>query len=56
MVLPCANIHILLVYLKELDGKKIVQIASGQQHSLALDSTGWVFAHLCQAASIFTFK
>jgi alpha-tubulin suppressor-like RCC1 family protein len=52
MVLPCANIHTLSVYLKELDGKKIVQIASGQQHSLALDSTGWVFAHLCTSLPI----
>lgn len=31
------------VYVKELDGKKIVQIASGQQHSLALDDTGIVY-------------
>jgi alpha-tubulin suppressor-like RCC1 family protein len=32
-----------LVYIRELDGKEIVQIASGQQHSLALDSTGVVY-------------
>ncbi|KAF9524401.1 regulator of chromosome condensation 1/beta-lactamase-inhibitor protein II [Crepidotus variabilis] len=31
------------VYLKEMDGKKIVKIASGQQHSLALDDTGVVY-------------
>ncbi|KAF5362181.1 hypothetical protein D9756_002116 [Leucocoprinus leucothites] len=31
------------IYVKELDGKKIVQIASGQQHSLALDDTGVVY-------------
>ncbi|KAJ3517000.1 hypothetical protein NLJ89_g772 [Agrocybe chaxingu] len=31
------------VYVKELDGKKIVQIASGQQHSVALDDTGLVY-------------
>ena len=30
-----------LVYIKELDGKKVVQISSGQQHSLALDDTGY---------------
>ena len=30
------------VYIKELDGKNIVQITSGPQHSLALDSTGFV--------------
>lgn len=30
-----------VVYIKELDGKHIVQIASGQQHSLAVDSTGY---------------
>lgn len=28
------------VYVKELDGKNIVQIASGPQHSLAVDDTG----------------
>ncbi|KAF8885095.1 regulator of chromosome condensation 1/beta-lactamase-inhibitor protein II [Gymnopilus junonius] len=31
------------VYVKELDGKHIVKIVSGQQHSLALDSTGVVY-------------
>ncbi|KAF9456066.1 regulator of chromosome condensation 1/beta-lactamase-inhibitor protein II [Collybia nuda] len=31
------------IYIKELDGKEIVEIASGQQHSLALDSTGVVY-------------
>ncbi|KAH9479125.1 Protein RCC2-like protein [Psilocybe cubensis] len=31
------------VYVKELDGKKIVRIVSGQQHSLALDSAGVVY-------------
>lgn len=30
------------VYVKEMSGKKIVKIASGQQHSLALDETGFV--------------
>ena len=34
--------NLFLVYLKELDGKHIIDIASGQQHSLALDSTGFV--------------
>ena len=34
--------NVFLVYLKELDGKRIVDIVSGQQHSLALDSTGFV--------------
>lgn len=29
------------VYIKALDGKNIVQIASGQQHSIALDDTGY---------------
>jgi len=28
-------------YIKEFDGKKIIQIASGQQHSLALEETGY---------------
>ncbi|EDR07538.1 uncharacterized protein LACBIDRAFT_250496, partial [Laccaria bicolor S238N-H82] len=37
------DIEVQPVYLKELDGKKIVQIASGQQHTLALDSTGLVY-------------
>ncbi|GLB41420.1 putative regulator of chromosome condensation (RCC1) repeat [Lyophyllum shimeji] len=31
------------IYIKELDGKKIVQITSGQQHSLALDDAGVVY-------------
>ncbi|PFH46297.1 hypothetical protein AMATHDRAFT_51137 [Amanita thiersii Skay4041] len=31
------------IYIKELDGKKIVQIASGPQHSLAVDDTGVVY-------------
>lgn len=31
-----------VVYIKELDGKDIVDIVSGQQHSLALDSAGFV--------------
>lgn len=31
-----------VVYVKALDGKNIVQIASGQQHSIALDDTGYV--------------
>lgn len=31
------------VYVKEFDGKKIVQIASGQQHSIALEDSGFVF-------------
>ncbi|PPQ97999.1 hypothetical protein CVT26_003061 [Gymnopilus dilepis] len=31
------------IYIKELDGKHIVKIVSGQQHSLALDSTGVVY-------------
>ncbi|PPQ94709.1 hypothetical protein CVT25_009564 [Psilocybe cyanescens] len=30
-------------YVKELDGKNIVRIVSGQQHSLALDSAGVVY-------------
>lgn len=34
---------IVIVYVKELDGKKIVQIVSGQQHSLALDDTGCAY-------------
>ncbi|KAF8991061.1 regulator of chromosome condensation 1/beta-lactamase-inhibitor protein II [Cyathus striatus] len=40
------------IYIKELDGKKIVDIASGSQHSLALDDTGlvyvWGFAGYCR--------
>lgn len=36
------HFNLFLVYLKELDGKKIVDIVSGQQHSLALDSSGFV--------------
>ncbi|TFK37496.1 regulator of chromosome condensation 1/beta-lactamase-inhibitor protein II [Crucibulum laeve] len=31
------------IYIKELDGKKIVQIVSGPQHSLALDDAGLVY-------------
>ncbi|XP_006461672.1 hypothetical protein AGABI2DRAFT_193077, partial [Agaricus bisporus var. bisporus H97] len=31
------------IYVKALDGKNIVQIASGQQHSIALDDTGVVY-------------
>ena len=40
----CVYIHsnLVLVYVRELDGKNIVDIVSGQQHSLALDSTGFV--------------
>lgn len=36
------------VYVRELDGKNIVQIASGPQHSLAVDDTGYdpFFSHL----------
>ena len=34
------------VYVKELDGKKIVQIASGPQHSLAVDDTGYYYVRL----------
>ncbi|KAJ3767182.1 regulator of chromosome condensation 1/beta-lactamase-inhibitor protein II [Lentinula raphanica] len=30
-------------YIKELDGKKIIQIASGQQHSAAVDDEGYVY-------------
>jgi alpha-tubulin suppressor-like RCC1 family protein len=30
------------VYVKAFEGKKIVQIACGQQHSIALDSQGFV--------------
>lgn len=30
------------VYIKELDGKNIVNIVSGPQHSLAIDDTGLV--------------
>ncbi|KIK55454.1 hypothetical protein GYMLUDRAFT_76531 [Collybiopsis luxurians FD-317 M1] len=30
-------------YIKELDGKKIVQISSGQQHSAAIDDEGLVY-------------
>ena len=48
-IFPSRNIYVFiyiltlfLVYLKELDGKHIVDIVSGQQHSLALDSTGFV--------------
>jgi hypothetical protein len=47
-IFPFRNIYVFiftslfLVYLKELDGKHIVDIVSGQQHSLALDSTGFV--------------
>jgi alpha-tubulin suppressor-like RCC1 family protein len=48
-IFPFRNIYVFilvltffLVYLKELDGKNIVDIVSGQQHSLALDSTGFV--------------
>ncbi|KIL62087.1 hypothetical protein M378DRAFT_187414 [Amanita muscaria Koide BX008] len=31
------------IYVKELDGKHVVQIASGPQHSLAVDDTGVVY-------------
>ncbi|KAF8655946.1 hypothetical protein AX16_002853 [Volvariella volvacea WC 439] len=31
------------IYVKELDGKHIVQITSGQQHSAAIDDTGVVY-------------
>ncbi|KAG6843204.1 hypothetical protein H0H93_001879, partial [Arthromyces matolae] len=31
------------VYIKELDGKHIVNIVSGAQHSLAIDDTGVVY-------------
>ncbi|KAG5652910.1 hypothetical protein H0H81_003110 [Sphagnurus paluster] len=37
------DIEVNPIYIKELDGKNIVQIASGQQHSLALDDTGVVY-------------
>ncbi|KAF5379474.1 hypothetical protein D9615_006654 [Tricholomella constricta] len=37
------DIEVTPVYIKELDGKNIVQIVSGQQHSLALDDTGVVY-------------
>ncbi|KAH7871552.1 RCC1/BLIP-II [Lentinula edodes] len=30
-------------YIKELNGKKVVQIASGQQHSAAVDDEGYVY-------------
>lgn len=33
--------HVVLV--KGLDGKKITKIACGQQHSIALDSDGYVY-------------
>ena len=36
-----ADVHIALV--KDLEDKKIVQIASGQQHSIAMDSDGGVY-------------
>jgi alpha-tubulin suppressor-like RCC1 family protein len=35
------NFFFRAVYVKELDGKHIVQIASGPQHSLAVDDTGY---------------
>ena len=34
--------HHFTVLVKGLDGKKIVQIACGQQHTVALDSDGYV--------------
>ncbi|KAF8194680.1 regulator of chromosome condensation 1/beta-lactamase-inhibitor protein II [Pholiota molesta] len=37
------DIEVQPVYIRELDGKNIVDIASGQQHSLALDDTGVVY-------------
>lgn len=36
----------ILVLVKGLDGKKIVQIACGQQHSVALDDEGYVYTIL----------
>lgn len=35
------TVDLFLVYIRELDGKNIVQISSGQQHSLAIDETGY---------------
>lgn len=40
--LPCSYLTSSSVLVKDLDHKKIVQIASGQQHSVALDSDGLV--------------
>ncbi|KAF9483052.1 RCC1/BLIP-II [Pholiota conissans] len=37
------DIEVQPIYIKELDGKNIVDIASGQQHSLALDDAGVVY-------------
>lgn len=33
-----------LVPVKGLEDKKIVQVACGQQHTIALDETGWVLS------------
>ncbi|KAG6887728.1 hypothetical protein C0992_010948 [Termitomyces sp. T32_za158] len=37
------DIEVTPVYIKELDGKHIIDIVSGPQHSLALDDTGIVY-------------
>ncbi|KAF9038676.1 regulator of chromosome condensation 1/beta-lactamase-inhibitor protein II [Panaeolus papilionaceus] len=41
------DIETVPVYIKELDGKKIVDIASGQQHTIALEDSGqvWVWGY-----------
>jgi hypothetical protein len=34
------------VLVKGLEGKKIVEMSSGQQHSIALDDKGYVALHI----------
>ena len=46
---------IALVPVKGFDEKKIVQISCGQQHSIALDEDGYVFAHLTLEVSLMGF-
>lgn len=42
LLLSWHNFIYITVLVKGLDGKKIVQIACGQQHSVALDDEGYV--------------
>jgi alpha-tubulin suppressor-like RCC1 family protein len=41
----------LVVLVKGLDDKKIVQIACGQQHSIVLDEEGYVRSSIIRRAS-----
>ena len=47
-------IHALIglsVLVKGFEGKNIVQIASGQQHSIAIDDAGYVYVYASKTAS-----